>query len=81
MEARMPLSWTGESQQVLFNTHYRATDENGDFVTVTASQEALMDKGFDAVWDMANTKYDAKQFQTVDGVKVVKVTTGDWPNA
>lgn len=77
----MPLTDTGMRQDVLFNTHARGEDENGNLVPVIASQEIIRDRGWDSVWQMASDKYDEGALELMDGVKIVRVTTGDWSNA
>jgi hypothetical protein len=78
MEGLVPLTDTGKRQVVLFNTHIMAEDENGNLVPVIASQEAILDKGEPAVFQMASDKFDAGQTEHMDGATVVRVTTGDF---
>ena len=74
----MPLTDTGErTTDEDFNPRALARGSAGERVVVAASSEAVEDYGWGAVFSAAGRKYDAGDFQIIQGVKQVRVVSSD----
>lgn len=74
----MSLTDTGErTTDGDFNQRALAKGNGGERVVVVASSEAVEDLGWGAVFSAAGRKYDAGDYQTVKGVKQVRIVSSD----
>jgi hypothetical protein len=70
----MPLTYTGERNDTMSGTTFRATGDRDEVVVVTASHEVLQDRGDDAVLQKGSDKYDAGNAQA----NRIRVTNADF---
>lgn len=77
-ELGMALRDTGQTMtDTDFTQRARALDQSNHTVIVIASAEAIEDYGWTVAMSAASKKYDAGDFQIVDGVRQVRVLSGD----
>jgi hypothetical protein len=59
----MPLTYTGDRNDTMNGTAYRAKGDRDETIIVNASYEVLQDRGEDAVLQKGSDKYDAAHVQ------------------
>lgn len=73
----MALIPTGDSVRTPTGENRLGHDLDGNRIVVSASEEATEDQGWPTIWQAAETKYDAGEFDDNGTTRVIKVTTAE----
>jgi hypothetical protein len=71
----MPLTLTGEQLETTAGVSLRTQDQNGKYVVVLATHEAVQDHGLQRVEQVASSKYDTGK---IEANGTVTVRTSDF---